>query len=113
VVGRITYEDLTATAKTELENVLDKLIRSQEPRFVNFFNNSSAITPRMHSLELLPGIGKKIMWLIIEQRETRPFVSLDDFKNRTGIAEPVKLLVKRIIEELSGSSKYRLFTRLT
>ncbi|MEM4246354.1 MAG: DUF655 domain-containing protein [Candidatus Bathyarchaeia archaeon] len=111
VLGRINYNDLTATAKAELENVLEKLILDQEPRFISFFNNSSAVTPRMHSLELLPGIGKKLMWQIIGQREKRPFSSFKDFRERTGITEPIRILAKRISEELSGESKYRLFTR--
>ncbi len=113
VLGRINYNDLTATAKAELENVLEKLILDQEPRFMDFFNSSSAVTPRMHSLELLPGIGKKLMWNIIEQRERKPFSSFKEFRERSGITEPIKILAKRISEELSGESKYRLFTRAT
>jgi len=111
VIGRINYDQLTATAKAELENVLEKMIVAQEHRFIEFFNTSSAITPRMHSLELLPGIGKKLMWLIIQQREKKPFTNFKNFKERTGINEPIKTLAKRISEELIGESKYRLFTR--
>ena len=111
VIGRVDFNDLTATAKSELENVLEKLILDQESRFIKFFNTSSAITPRMHSLELLPGIGKKLMWTIIEKRERKPFSSFEDFRERTRITDPIKTLAKRISEELSGESKYTLFTR--
>lgn len=69
IIGRIGYNDLTANAKAELLPVLEDLIAHQEERFVSFFNNSQAITPRMHALELLPGIGKKSMWQIINERE--------------------------------------------
>ncbi|MEM1989229.1 MAG: DUF655 domain-containing protein, partial [Candidatus Bathyarchaeia archaeon] len=79
---------------------------------VNFFNTSKPVTPRMHSLELIPGIGKKYMWKIIEERGKKPFESFQDLQRRTGVPNPVKLIVKRIIEELSSSDcKYRLFTR--
>ncbi len=111
IIGRIGYNDLTANAKAELLPVLEKLISNQEPRFVAFFNNSQAITPRMHALELLPGIGKKSMWQIINARDKKTFVSFKDITERTNIGAPVKVIAKRILEELSGGEKYRLFSR--
>jgi putative nucleotide binding protein len=111
IIGRIAYQDLTALARTELPNVIEEIVRHQEGRFIGFFNNASAMTPRMHSLELLPGIGKKYMWTILRTRERKPFVSFQDVKDRTELHDPAKLLVKRVIEELSKESKYRLFTR--
>lgn len=111
IIGRISYEELTANARMELENVIEKIILSREAYFVNFFNTAKPITPRMHALELIPGIGKKYMWKIIEEREKKPFNSFQDLQKRANIPNPVKLLVKRIIEELSTNPKYRLFTR--
>lgn len=111
VIGRISYENLTANAKAELLPVVEKLIRNQEQRFVDFFNRSQPVTPRMHALELLPGIGKKSMWLIINAREKKLFDSFKDIQARTGVSDPVKLIAKRIVDELSGEGKYRLFSR--
>ena len=65
----------------------------------------------MHSLEFIPGIGKKYMWQIIDERERNPFKSFVDLQKRTNIPNPVKLVAKRILEELSEESKYRFFTR--
>jgi putative nucleotide binding protein len=65
----------------------------------------------MHALELIPGIGKKYMWQVINEREKRPFESYDDLQKHTELPNPVKLVTKRVLEELSGDSKYRLFTR--
>jgi len=113
IVGRISHEDLTANAKAELPSVLEELLTNQEQRFVSFFNNSQAITPRMHALELLPGIGKKSMWQIINAREKKPFVSFKDITERTSIGDPVKVIAKRILEELTGGEKYRIFSRAT
>lgn len=113
IMGRIGYEELTSTAKLELSDVVEKAILNREKDFVEFFNTARAVTPRMHSLELIPGIGKKYMWLIINEREKRPFESFEDLQTRTNIPEPAKLLRKRVLEELSGESKYRLFTRLS
>jgi len=111
IIGRIGYTDLTANAKAELLSVLEELIANQEQRFVAFFNNSQAITPRMHALELLPGIGKKSMWQIINAREKKPFTSFKDIQERTSVGDPIKVIAKRILDELSGGEKYRIFSR--
>lgn len=113
IVGRINYDELTATAKVELPVILEELIKKRENNFVEFFNKTQSITPRMHSLELLPGIGKKTMWQIINTRESKPFENFTDIQSRTGISDPVKIIARRIIEELTGESKYRLFIRAT
>ncbi len=111
IIGRTRYDELTANAKMELESVIEKIVLSREKEFVNFFNTAKPVTPRMHALELIPGIGKKYMWKIIDEREKKPFESFQDLQRRTNIPNPVKLITKRIIEELSGNPKYRLFTR--
>ena len=111
IIGRIRYEELTAAAKMELPAVISRTVLSRENWFVNFFNSARAITPRMHALELIPGIGKKYMWQVINEREKKPFVNFDDLQKRTELPNPVKLITKRVMEELGGDSKYRLFTR--
>ncbi len=111
IIGRISYADLTANAKAEVLSVLEELIANQEERFVGFFNNSQAITPRMHALELLPGIGKKSMWQIINAREKKPFANFKEIQERTSVADPVKVIAKRILDELGGNEKYRIFSR--
>jgi putative nucleotide binding protein len=112
IIGRIGYDELTSAAKMELPMVLDRIILNREVWFVNFFNTAQAITPRMHALELIPGIGKKYMWQIINERDRAPFKNFSDLQQRANIPSPHKLITKRILEELSGESKYRLFTRV-
>lgn len=111
IIGRIGYSDLTANAKAEVLSVLEELIANQEQRFVAFFNNSQAITPRMHALELLPGIGKKSMWQIINAREKKQFTSFKDIQDGTSVGDPIKVIAKRILDELGGGEKYRIFSR--
>ncbi len=111
ILGRIGYDELTANARVELEDALEKIVLNREKWFVNFFNTAQPITPRMHALELIPGIGKKYMWSILDGRERRTFESFEDLQNRVNVPSPAKLLAKRILEELSGESKYRLFAR--
>ncbi len=111
IISRISYDQLTANAKAEVGPLINELVKKQEKRFVDFFNNSQPVTPRMHSLELLPGIGKKSMWSIVNTREKKPFTSYKDIEEKTSLTDVQKMLAKRIFEELSTESKYRLFTR--
>jgi Predicted RNA-binding protein len=111
IIGRIGFEELTASAKSELPSVISKVVQNREKWFVNFFNTARAITPRMHALELVPGIGKKYMWQVINERQRKPFESFEDLQKRTELPNPTKLITKRVMEELEGDSKYRLFTR--
>ena len=111
IIGRISHDELTSAAKNELSSVLEKIVLNREPWFINFFNTVQAITPRMHAIELIPGIGKKYMWQIINERDRTPFQNFLDLQQRSNIPSPARLVTKRILEELSGESKYRLFTR--
>lgn len=108
---RITVNDLTSFAKSELPFVVEKLVKENEPRFVNFFNTSQPISTRLHQLELLPGIGKKHLWDIIDERKKGPFTSFEDVKNRIKLMpDPSNAIIKRIMEELENDSvRFRLF----
>ena len=81
VKRRIGYNDLTQTARGELPFIIEKVIKEREPDFVAFFNKAISITPKLHMLHLLPGIGKKLMWEILEERNKKPFVSLADISS--------------------------------
>lgn len=109
---RIGYEDLTAAAKAELPFAIEMLISEHPERFVEFFNRAGPLTTRFHQLELLPGIGKKLMWAIIEERNKAPFADFDDLERRVkGLADPKGMIVSRIEKELKGEDKYRVFVR--
>jgi len=110
IKGRIEIKDLTAAARDELENTINKLVTSNSKRFVDFFNNSGQITNRMHQLELLPGIGKKHLWAIINARKEKPFEDFHDIKKRVPLLpDPEKMIVKRIMEEIENKDKFRVF----
>lgn len=107
----ITIGELTTSAKDELEERLDELIEKNEDQFVDFFNNSGPITPRMHQLEALPGVGKKHMWEVIDERKVEEFESLEDLKERVPLLpDPEKMIKERIMDELRGETKHYLFT---
>ncbi len=118
VNSRLKYEKLTATARVELDYVIAEIIKEKEDKFIEFFNEAGPISTRLHQLELLPGIGKKHMWDIINARKEAKFMSFEDIKDRVSmLAEPVKLIAKRVHLELEagedrkGKMKYILFTR--
>ncbi|MCD6591389.1 MAG: DUF655 domain-containing protein [Thaumarchaeota archaeon] len=112
ILRRINYDDLTVNARANLENAVRKIVEENEKKFIEFFNKSTPVTPRMHALELIPGVGKKIAMKIISEREVKPFESFEDLKKRIGLQDPMRALVQRILEELSNpEEKYRLFVR--
>ena len=110
IMGRIPVDKLTQTAKSELEEFLKKLVENNEQRFVQFFNTAGPINTRRHQLELLPGVGKKHMWEILEKRKERPFESFKDIRERVRLMpDPEKSILKRIMMELSAEDKHRIF----
>lgn len=110
IVGKIPLGKLTATAKSELEFVIQDILKKNEQRFIEFFNKAQPLSTRMHQLELLPGLGKKHMWQIIETRQEKPFESFSDLKSRVKLMpDPEKIVIKRILQELEGSEKHRIF----
>jgi len=112
VLKKIDYDDLTTTSKALIQSILEKEIMKYEEEFINFFNNSTSITPRMHALKLLPGIGQKHMWEILEARKRQKFTTFQDIADRTSTSNPVKLIAQRIIKELQREGvKYYLFSK--
>lgn len=113
IKGRVSFDDLTATAHGELPYILLDIVRRKEPYFVKFFNNAPAISTRFHVLELLPGLGKKMMHDILTERRKQKFTSFKNMIDRIDfLRDPAKLVAKRIELELKDSNqKYRLFTR--
>jgi putative nucleotide binding protein len=111
VLGRLEYNDISQTAKNELPNIVEKIVVANEKRFVNYINVSQPITPRIHALELIPGIGKTYMMTIIKERDKRKFENFADLQTRVGLRDPAKLVAKRILEEVMGQARMNLFVR--
>ncbi|TAJ44809.1 DUF655 domain-containing protein [Methanofollis fontis] len=112
VKRRIGYAELTNTARLELPFAIESVVRENEGRYVDFFNRAVSITPKLHTFHLLPGIGKKLMWELLEERQKKPFESFEDISQRIkSLPSPVKLIVGRVLEELEDPEvKYRVFT---
>ena len=111
VLGRLDYTHISQSAKNELPSVIERIVNVNEKRFVDYFNSSQPMTPRVHSLELIPGIGKTYMKSILEGREKRKFESFLDLQERTGLRDAPKLIAKRIYDEISGETRMNIFVR--
>ena len=111
VLGKMVYGKISSTAQNELAGVVEIIVNQNEKKFLEYINNSQPLTPRIHALELIPGIGKTYMKLILEEREKKKFESFDDLQNRVGLKEPIKQICKRILEEITGETRMNLFVK--
>lgn len=106
---KLQEKDLTNYAKGHLEEYIAEIVKARESEFVTFFNRATRLSIRTHQLELLPGIGKKHIQIILKERRI-PFKSFEDIKKRTGMTVEIeKLIAKRIALEIKGDEKNNLF----
>ena len=111
VLGKMDYRRISSPAQTELPGVVEKIVNENEKKFVDYLNNAQPLTPRIHALELIPGIGKTYMKAILEEREKKKFDNFADIQQRIGFKEPVKQITKRILEEIAGEARMNLFVK--
>ena len=113
ILGKLPVNKLTATAKSELEFMIKDIVEKNQIRFIEFFNKAQPLSTRMHQLELLPGLGKKHMWEILEARDQKLFADFKDLKERVKLMpDPEKAVIRRIMQELAGEEKHRIFVDL-
>jgi len=111
VLGKMDYVKISDSAKDEIPTVVESIVTKNEAKFVNYINNAQPLTPRIHALELIPGIGKTYLNAIIKEREKGPFESFNDIEKRVGLKDPIKHLSQRVIEEISGEARMNLFVK--
>ena len=111
VLGKLDHNAISAAAQSELRNVINMIVKNNEKRFIDYINNAQPLTPRIHALELIPGIGKTYMKTILEEREKQRFVDFNDLQNRVGLKEPLKQITERIMDEITGEVKVTLFVK--
>ena len=111
VLGKLDYENISSTAQNEVRSVVESIVQNNEQRFVDYVNNAQPLTPRKHSLELIPGIGKTYLKLILEQISRNKFSDYQDMEERAGLKDPVHHITKRIMEEITGETQFHLFVK--
>ncbi len=112
-IKRSLFSDkMSSGAKSELSYAIREIVLGRESEYVEFFNKAGPISIRMHSLELIPGIGKKHMLDLLHEREKKPFESFEDIKARcTFFTDPAKAIVDRVIMELDAKDDMKIFVR--
>ena len=111
VLGKMEHDNISSSAQSELSSVVENIVTTNEAKFVEYLNNARPLTPRIHALELIPGIGKTYMKTMLEEREKKKFESYVDLQNRVGFKDPVKHISERILHEISGESRMNLFVK--
>jgi len=111
VLGRLEHNQISSSAQSELNSVVERIVLQNEKRFVDYLNNAQPLTPRIHALELIPGIGKTYMKKMLEEKEKQKFTNFKDLQERVGLKDPAKHIAKRIIEEITGETRMSLFVR--
>lgn len=113
VRGRVELDEMTHNAQNELSFVLQDIVEGDPERFLQVYNEGGPISTRMHSLELLPGLGKKLMKAVLDERRKQPFEDFEDLEERVpSLHKPSKIIAKRIEKEIrNGSEKYHVYTR--
>jgi len=112
IKSRVSVNELTQTAKNELPNMVMKIVKEHEKKFVDVFNNAGPLNIRQHTLELLPGIGKKHLEAILKARGEKKFESFADITARVSLMQdPAKLITDRIVNELQGTERFYMFTK--
>jgi putative nucleotide binding protein len=111
VLGKMEYEKISSSAQSELPTVIENIVTNNESKFVEYLNKAQPLTPRIHALELIPGIGKTYMKTMLEEREKKKFESYADLQERVGFKEPVKHISERIMDEITGESRMNLFVK--
>ena len=110
---RVGFNELTNAAKAELEFIIQDIVMSEQSRYIRFYNESEAISLRKHMLEELPGLGKKTLMAILDERKKGAFKDFADLGTRVPLLKgPEKLIVKRIVLEMSDMTlKHYIFVR--
>ena len=111
VLGKIDHDSISPSAQSELVGVVENIVSRNEPKFIEYLNNARPLTPRIHALELIPGIGKTYMKTMLEEREKKEFESYADLQERVGLNDPIKHITQRIIDEITGESRMNLFVK--
>ncbi len=110
ILGRLHREKINESAKRQLQEFINEVVKGREKEFVEFFNKAIAINKRIHQIEYLPGLGKKHLKEIIQERGKKPFENFEDMKKRIPkLPDPEKAIEKRIIQELTEFERYKLF----
>lgn len=111
IIRRIPTDKLSEAGMQSLMEKVHTAVQDNEKKYVEILNTLGPINVRLHALELIPGLGKKMTKKAIDERNKKPFESYQDIDDRLQLASGiVNEIEQRILEEMNETDKYRIFT---
>ncbi len=111
IIERISPEKLNENGFMVLHEKLHEKVMENEKQYIEIINKIGPVNVRLHALSLIPGMGKKMVQKVVEERGKKPFESYQEMEDRLGASyNAAKSIEDRIIEEMENKDKYRIFT---
>ena len=111
IIGRITPDKLSESGLQTLKDLIHNIVQENEKKYLGVINTLGPINVRLHAIELIPGLGKKLTQKLLEERKKKLFDSYKDLDERLQLVSSiVRSIEARILEELDNKDKYRVFT---
>ena len=110
VLGKLDYGRISDDAKAELPAVVETIVTNSEERFMKYVNNAQPLTYKVHALDVIPGVARIGLKVVLEERDRKEFTSYEDLHERTGL-EPVRQIAQRIMDEITGEAKVNIFVK--
>jgi len=100
IIGLTRITSLSPTVLEELPKVIASMLQDSPERCLGFYNRAGPLSLKMHSYELLPGIGSKKAQEMVETRGRVGWTELSALDEACGI-DSANLLANRLIEEMN------------
>ncbi len=111
IIGRIAPTKLSEAGLDSLKEFVHKIVQENEKKYVGTINTLGPINVRLHALELIPGMGKKLTQKLLEERKKKPFESYVEIDERLQLSSNIMRNIEgRILEEMENKDKYKIFT---
>ena len=68
IVGMLRYRDLSGSVQSDLSSVINEIILANPDVFLVFYNRGGPINRKMHTFQLLPGIGPSTAQEMVRKR---------------------------------------------
>lgn len=106
---KIKFEWLTSLAKTEMSPIVIKIIKSNEEKYIKFFNNPPAVSLNRNILDSFPEISKANRNKILKALKTERFTCLRDVEKAGAVDNIYEIVANQIIREISRQAEFYIF----